>query len=162
MEANPGLACPQALSFVDFCNRKCLGFLHVNIRSLLPKFVLLTALAHSANPDVLAVSESWRRKATKNSEISIPSYNIFHQDRTTKGGGVSLQNSVILSRSVPKQFELLILKMNLFRNKSLTVAACYRPPSAPSCALDTMGELNAPHLSSEFVRSVRGPELGYA
>ena len=64
-----------------------------------------------------------------------------------KGGGVardSLQSSVILSRSMPKQFGLLILKMNLSRNKSLTVAACYRPPSAPSCALDTICELIAP------------------
>ena len=91
--------------------------MHVNIRCLLPKFVLLTALAHSANPDVLAMSESWLRKATKNLEISIPNYNIFHQDRTAKGGGVtiycrdSLQSSVILSRSIPKQFELLILKI---------------------------------------------------
>ena len=50
--------------------------MHVNIGSLLPKFVSFTALAHSANPDVLAVSESWRRKATKNAEISIPNYNI--------------------------------------------------------------------------------------
>ena len=131
--------------------------MHVNIRSLLPKFVLLTALAHSANPDVLVVSESWLRKATKNSEISIPNYNIFRQDRTAKGGGVavycrdSLQSNVILSRSIPKQFELLILKITLSRNKSLTVAACYRPPSAPSCALDTICELIAPHLASEFV-----------
>ena len=33
--------------------------MHVKIRSLVAKFVLLTALAYSANPDVLAVSESW-------------------------------------------------------------------------------------------------------
>ena len=65
VEVNTGPAGPrstsilQALSFVDFCNRKSLGFMHVNIRLLLPKFVLFTALAHSANPDVLAVSESW-------------------------------------------------------------------------------------------------------
>uniref|UniRef100_A0A674BCQ0 Reverse transcriptase domain-containing protein n=1 Tax=Salmo trutta TaxID=8032 RepID=A0A674BCQ0_SALTR len=131
--------------------------MHVNIRSLLPKFVLFTALAHSANPDVLAVSESWLRKSTKNCEIFIPNYNVFRQDRTTKGGGVaiycrdSLQCSVLLSRSVPKQFELLLLKIHLSKNKSLTVAACYRPPSAPSCALDTICELIAPHLSSELV-----------
>ena len=37
------------------------------------------------------------------------------------------------------------------RNKSLTVATCYRPPSAPSCALNTICELIAPHLSSELV-----------
>jgi exonuclease III len=108
--------------------------MHVNIRRALPKFDLLTALAHSANPDVLVVSESLLRKATKNSEISVPNYNMFRQDRTAKGGGVaiycrdSLQSSVILSRSMPKQFELLILNMNLSRKKSLTVATCYRPP----------------------------------
>jgi hypothetical protein len=37
----------------------------VNFRRLLPKFVLFTALAHSANTDVLAMSESWLRKAKK-------------------------------------------------------------------------------------------------
>jgi hypothetical protein len=83
--------------------------MHVNIGSLLPKFVLLTALAHSANPDVLAVSESWFRKTTKNAEISIA--NIFCQDRIAKGGVAiyckdSQQSSVLLSKSVPKQFEL--------------------------------------------------------
>uniref|UniRef100_A0AAZ3Q1C9 Sorting and assembly machinery component 50 homolog, like n=1 Tax=Oncorhynchus tshawytscha TaxID=74940 RepID=A0AAZ3Q1C9_ONCTS len=41
--------------------------------------------AHSANPDVRAVSESWLRKTSKNPEISIPNYNIFRQDRTAKG-----------------------------------------------------------------------------
>ena len=52
---------------------------------------------------------------------------------------------------MPKQFELLLLKIHLSRNKSLTVAACYRPHSAPSCALDTVCELIASHISSEFV-----------
>lgn len=117
----------------------------------------MSALFIRYHPDVLVLFSSWHRKPTKNSEISIPNYNIFHQDRTAKGGGVaiyrrdSLQSSAILSRSMPKQFELLILKMYLSRNKSLTVAACYRPPLAPSCALDTICELIATHLSSEFV-----------
>jgi hypothetical protein len=120
--------------------------MHVNIRSLIPKFVLFTALANSANPDVLAVSESWLRKAIKNTYISIPNYNIFRQDRTAKGGGVQS-----LQRSVPKKYELLLLKIHLSRNKSLTVATCCRPPSTPSCTLHTICELIAPHLSSEFV-----------
>ena len=76
---------PRVLSFVDFCNRISLAFMHVNIRSLLPNFVLFTALAHSDNPDVRAVSESWLRNTSKNPEISIPNYNIFRQDRTAKG-----------------------------------------------------------------------------
>jgi hypothetical protein len=55
---------------------------------------------------------------------------------------------VILSSSVTKQFELLLLKIHLPRNKSFTIAACYRPPSS---ALDTIFELITPHLSSEFI-----------
>jgi hypothetical protein len=69
--------------------------MHVNIRSLLPEFVLFTALAHSANPDVLAMSESWLRKATKNPEISIPNYNILIQNRTAKGGEVAIYCRVL-------------------------------------------------------------------
>jgi exonuclease III len=64
--------------------------MHVNIRSLLPKFVLFTALAHSANRDVLAVSEARLRKATKTPEMSMPNYNLFRQDRTAKEGGVAI------------------------------------------------------------------------
>jgi hypothetical protein len=64
--------------------------MNINI-GLLPKFVLFTALAHSANTDVLGVSESWLRKATKNPEISTPNNNIFPQDRTAKGGGVAMR-----------------------------------------------------------------------
>ena len=47
--------------------------------------------------------------------------------------------------------ELLLLKIHLSRNKSLTVAACYRPPSAPSCALDIICVLIAPNLSSYLI-----------
>jgi hypothetical protein len=117
VDFNPGPAAP------NFCNRKSLGFMHVNIRSLLPEFVLFTALVHSANLDVQAVSESWLRKSTKNVKISIPIYNIFRQDSPTKGGRVaiycrdSLQSSVILSKSVPKQFELLLRIIHLYRKK---------------------------------------------
>jgi hypothetical protein len=51
LEVNPEPAAPsstpipQVLSFVDFRNCKSLSFMHVNIRSLLPKCVLFTALA---------------------------------------------------------------------------------------------------------------------
>ena len=113
--------------------------MHVNIRSLLPKFVLVTALAHSVNPDVLAVSESWLRKATKNSEISIPNYNIFRQDRTAKGGGVaiycrvSLQSSVILSWSMPKQFGTSNFKYLICLEISLSLLPpVIDPPQLPA------------------------------
>ena len=77
----------------------------------------------------------------------IPNNNIFRQDRTAKEGGVaiyckdSLQSSVLLSRSVHKQFELLLLK-----STSLKTSLSPLPP-----AIDTICELIAPHQSSELV-----------
>ena len=82
----------------------------------------------------------------------------YHQDRVTKGGGVALyvkdhlQCTVSLSKSVPKLLELLVLKIKLSINSSLSVAVCYRPPSAPLCSLTVLSELLAPHISSEFIR----------
>ena len=70
--------------------------MHVDIWSLLPNFVLFTALAHSANPDVLAVSEFWLGK-TKNPEISIPTYTIFQQARTANGGVVAIYSRYLSS-----------------------------------------------------------------
>lgn len=147
----------EMLTFNGFCNRKSLGLMHLNIRSLLPKLDELKAYMHTSNPDVLVISESWLKKSVTTTAVSIPGYNVFRQDRPSKGGGVaiyckdSLQCSVILSKSVSKQFELLLLKVNLSRNISLIVAGCYRPPSAPACALTALSELIAPHTSSEFV-----------
>jgi hypothetical protein len=73
IELNPGpvanntISTSQELSYADFCNSNNLRFMHINIRSLLPKMDLFTALAHSTNPDILAVSESWLGKSTNNS-----------------------------------------------------------------------------------------------
>ena len=75
--------------------------MHVNIRSLLPKFVLLTVVAHSASPDVLAVSESWLRNTTKNPEISIPNYTVTPSDMIELPKGAVLPfGSSILSENV--------------------------------------------------------------
>ncbi len=50
-----------------------------------------------------------------------------------------------------KQFDLLLLKINLSKNFFLTVAGCYRPPSAPACALPALSEIITPHTSSELI-----------
>jgi len=129
IESNPGpfvsYAAPiiNGFSYTVFCNCKNFGFMHINIRSLLRKLYLVTALVHAAKTDILAVSESWLRNSTKDSDVSISNYNIYQQDRSSKGGGVmlycreNLQCSVILSKSISKQFELLLLKICRSKNK---------------------------------------------
>ena len=52
-------------------------------------------------------------------EISIPGYNVFRQDRSSRAGGTvmyvkdHINCTVVLSKSVPKKFELLVLKLQL-------------------------------------------------
>ena len=62
-----------------------------------------------------------------------------------------LQCSVVSTKSVPKQSDLLVLSIQLSNSSLLTVAGCYRPPSAPACTLPALSSLLAPYTKSEFV-----------
>lgn len=63
--------------FSDFCSRRNLGFLHINSRSLLPKLDQSKVWVHTANPDVLVISETWLKKSISNSEVNLSGYNLF-------------------------------------------------------------------------------------
>ena len=147
----------NGLSFGDFCSRKCLGCLHINARSLVPKMDELKVWVHSSNPEVLVITETWLRNSISYPEVHLPGYNLFRQDRSSKGGGVAifvkehLHCSTALARSIPKQFDLLVLNIKLSNNYSLSVAGCYRPPSAPACALAALSSALAPFTRSECV-----------
>ena len=81
----------------------------------------------------------------------------FRKDRSSKGGRVAiftkdhLQSSDVSTMSVPKQFNLLVLSIKLSNSSLLTVAGCYRPPSAPACTLPALSSLLDPYTKSEFV-----------
>lgn len=63
--------------------------------------------------------------------------NVFRCDRPRKGEGgyIYEKNHHLSSVSVPKQFELLALKLELSHSQSVTIIGCNRPPSAPHEAL---------------------------
>lgn len=96
------------LGFDDFCARKNLGYLHINARSLLPKMDQLKLWVNSSNPDVLVITETWLKMSIPYPDLFLPGYNLFIQDRSSKGGGVAiftkeyLQCSVALAKSIPK------------------------------------------------------------
>ena len=58
---------------------------------------------------------------------------------------------MVLAKSIPKQFDLLIIQIRLSNNFSITVAGCYHPPSAPACALEALSRALAPFTRSELV-----------
>ena len=145
------------ICFTDLCSRKNLVFLHINTRSVLPKMDQLKVWIHSSNPDVLVITETWLRKSVLNTDVDLSSYNLFLQNRSSEGGGVAifnkehLQCSVVSTKSVPKQFDFLVLRIKLSNNSLLTVAGCYWPPSAPACTLNALCSLLSPYTKSEFV-----------
>ena len=71
----------------------------------------------SSNPHVLVLTETWLRKSVSYPDINITGYNLFRQDRSTKGGGVAIYSkehllcSVVLAKSIPKQFDLLVIQI---------------------------------------------------
>ena len=120
--------------------RKGHGFVHINIRSLLPKMDFLKIWVTEHDPDVVVISETWLNPSVKDLDIALPGYNVYRVDRLKRGGGVAIYaksnfiTAVCSAISVPGQFELLALCITL-GGSSLTIAGVYRPPSAAPEAL---------------------------
>jgi exonuclease III len=143
----------------EFRNRKGVGFLHINIRSLLSRHKLdhINILVSQANPDILVISETWLHKDIEDQTVYIQGYNIYRSDRASRGGGVavyvkSTYAAVILNTvSIPKCFEFISLRIDFGYNNSIIVIGVYRPPSAPTMALNKMAELFMPFTDSELI-----------
>lgn len=148
VQPNPGPDTPIKYDTPsDFKERSGLGFIHINVRSLVPKIDMLRIWAQSTAADVIVLSETWLSKSVSNKDIDISGYNVFRTDRPKRGGGIAIyiknkfQVNVLLSKSVSKQFEFLALKLVVSTSLSLTVIGCYRPPSADTSALSALVQL---------------------
>ena len=143
----------------SFKSRNGLGVLHLNIRSLLKPERLdhLKILIHQADPDILVLTETWLKKSTSDSEISLSGFNLFRQDRAGKGGGVAIYVkthfpvTILHAAAIPSSFEIIALKINIGSNDSITVLGVYRPPSADALALDKLAQLMAKFSTSEIL-----------
>ena len=143
----------------EFRNRKGVGFLHINIRSLLSRHKLdhINILVNQANPDILVISETWLHKDIEDQTVYIQGYNIYRSDRTSRGGGVAIYvkstyaATILNAVSIPKCFELISLKIDFGSNNSIIVIGVYRPPSAPTMALNKMAEFRIPLIDSELI-----------
>jgi len=145
---NPG---PGSLNTPDdFKSRSGIGFIHLNIRSLLPKMDSVRIWADSTDADFIVLSETWPSKAIPNSDINISRFSLFRCDRLKKGGGIVIyvrnkfHTRVITAISISKMFELLVVKIELSKDAYLTLAGCYRPLSANSDSLVLLEQ----HLSA--------------
>lgn len=148
VQPNPGP--DSAICFntpADFKSRAGLGFIHLNVRSLIAKIDIIRIWAHSTEADVIVLSETWLSKSVLNEDISIDGYNVYRTDRPRRGGGVAVyikskfRVNMLLSKSVSKQFEFLALDLEVSRTLHITVVGCYRTPSAVRDALPSLMQL---------------------
>ena len=129
---------------VSFLVSDALGLFYCNSRSLLPKIDELRCIAATTTPNIIAVVETWLDSDILESELTIPGYIMFRNDRSRHGGGVAFYISDTLHVKCCSQhdsLELLSIVVNL-ESGSTMFTVYYRPPSSSG----DLGELeNALH-----------------
>lgn len=140
----------------EFANRHGLGFLHMNEGSLLPKLDVLKTWFMLAKPDFVVISETWLKPSVSDNVMQVGGFNVFQTDRKGRAGGVAIyvsnkfNISVLLSLSVPRQFEILAIHIS-FPNSPLTIIGCYRPPSAVNETISSWTEVLSNFSVSEII-----------
>lgn len=113
--------------------KRGLHFLHLNIRSLLPKHDELCLLAKQSNADIICLSETWLDNSVFDSEISINGYTVVRRDRNRHGGGVCIYIRNTLSFNIRddlehSDLEALFIDILLPKSKPILCGVIYRPP----------------------------------
>lgn len=113
--------------------------LHVNIRSLLPKFDEVKLHLLDGSFEVLGFSESWLHHNIESKLVQVHGYNLIRLDRSRdlkkRGGGLCLYtkenlNVERLDKEVSNaHLELLSVKITRPNQKDLFVLSLYRPPT---------------------------------
>lgn len=131
---------------------KGLKVIHVNIRSLEPKMVLLKPWVALYKPNIITISETWLSSDIPDSRVNIANYVLYRSDRCSRsGGGVAiyvsndLVSELITPTVSPLHFEGIFVKIHFHENKYLTIGSIYRPPSSPvesfNCMISTINSI---------------------
>ncbi|XP_052224879.1 uncharacterized protein LOC127840502 [Dreissena polymorpha] len=114
--------------------KRGLHFLHINVRSLLPKLHEIDSLAKKSRAAIISISETWLDSSVPDSEISIENYCIERRDRNRHGGGVCIfirKDLSYNSRDDLKREDLEAIFIELFlpKTKPILCGCLYRPPT---------------------------------
>jgi hypothetical protein len=124
-----------------------LHFIHLNVRSLLPKISEIRIIASKTKAAIICLSETWIDDSVTDSEISIAGYSVIRLDRNREGGGVcsyirndfAFTERVDLSSRHDLKFESLWLELLLPKTKPILVGVCYLP-DATNLFLDVFAD----------------------
>lgn len=149
---------------------KCIRLLNINTRSVVNKTEQLESLLLSHDPHIVVLTETWLHDGIHDDDLMPPTYNIFHRDRLTRGGGVAvIVKSCVEATALPQaeDSESLFLRIKLFENVFI-LCAVYRPlESEPDFLLNLQshmalynhqkliiaGDFNLPSIDWDRLRS---------
>ena len=116
-------------------------FVSFNVRSAVHKAALLHDMISENKLDIMALQETWIPPDAPPAivdDIAPPSFTAYHVHRPTRGGGLAIiirdhfQARPVDVKWNPRLFELLLLRINLNRKRTLLIANIYQPTSSPS------------------------------
>ena len=114
--------------------KRGLHFLHINVRSLIPKLHEVERIAKTTRAACICISETWLDISVPDSEIAIHNYYIQRRDRNRHGGGVCIYVRKDLSFNIRNdldhtELEAKWIELFLPKSKPILVGVIYRPPS---------------------------------
>lgn len=103
---------------------------HINIRSIVPKFHLLSRFIVTYKYDIVVISETWLSANIPDDAISLQGFALVRRDRATRGGGVCIYyRSHLRATYIPCEtsFEQAWVGFQL-GNRKVAVGVFYNPP----------------------------------
>ena len=125
---------PENIQRFDLFKNSSLNIAHLNVNGLRSKLDFVKILLNQEKFDVFCVNETKIDSTVSDSDISIPGYISYRQDRTLHGGGSIIYCSKNLqtkknNRLSSKKFESVWVEVRFKKTKPIYVCSLYRPPS---------------------------------
>ena len=134
LEPDDNISLPSADEHFKCFTKKGLHFIHLNVRSLLPKFEELKVIANKTKAAVIILTETWLDGSIPSGEIDIDGYTIVRRDRNCNGGGVCayINNNITYTERPDldnPNLEAVWLEILLPKTRPIVVGGIYRQPS---------------------------------
>ena len=130
----------------------------INFQSIKNKVHETQVLIDNADPDIILGTETWLNGNISSAEVLPTNFQVFRNDRSDSYGGVliAVREDFICSPVLTSQkTELISVKLQLNRAKSIIISSFYRPPNMTedtysSAALEELIKLRHDNQISDF------------
>lgn len=138
--------------------RKTLRLISLNFQSIKNKVLETEVLVENSEPDIIFDTETWLNNNIFSAELLPSTYNIFRRDRADSYDGllIAVKNDLWCTPIfTSKDHELLCVRLQLTREKSIIIGPYYRPPNT-TCednarmAVAEMSKVRSDNPKSDF------------